>query len=82
MRGLRQRPLLFLVILTVAAITGCSGETDGSPDACKPDVLDSSGDVQAASEDIEVWALFFAAYQGLTPGEPVFVPEGEEIKIV
>ena len=68
--------------MAVLTITGCSSGAEDSAEVCEPTLLDSSGDVQAASDDIEVWALFFATYQGLAPGEPVFVPEGEEIKIV
>ena len=82
MKGLRRRQILLCVILALVPIAGCSDETDASPEVCEPDLLAESGDVQAASSDIEVWALFFATYQGLAPGEPVFAPEGEEIKIV
>ncbi len=82
MKPRKRLPILGLVLVTVVAVAGCSGQTDGSSETCDPELLDSSGDVQATSQEIEVWALFFATYEGLAPGEPVFVPQGEEIKIV
>lgn len=69
-------------MVAVFTVASCTSEFDDSPEVCEPDLLAASGDVQASSDDIEVWALFFATYQGLTPGEPVFALEGEEIKIV
>lgn len=79
----RKRLSIFaLVFLTVVAVAGCSEQTGASSEICGPEVLDSSGDVRATSQEIEVWALFFATYDGLVPGEPVFAPQGEEIKIV
>jgi hypothetical protein len=77
-----KRLLPVIAILAGVVLVSCSGEVEGSPEVCEPDILDSSGDVQAASQEIEVWALFFATYAGLEHGEPVFVPQGEEIKIV
>lgn len=77
-----QRFAIGWVLLMALAISGCSGDAEGSPEVCEPNTVDSSGDIQADSGEIEVWALFFATYSGLAVGEPVFVPQGEEIKIV
>ena len=82
MRKPIQRSIFGLLIVLVFAIASCSGDGDGSPEVCVPNLLEPTGDVQATSSDIEVWALFFATYEGLAPGEPVFVPEGQEIKTV
>ncbi len=71
-----------LVLIALLAVTACSRDADGSPEVCEPNLLDDAGDVQAASRDMEVWALFFATYSGLAPGEPVFVLKDQEIKIV
>ncbi len=67
-----------LLLAGLIVVSGCASTAD----ACEPTVIDSSGDVQATSDEIEVWALFFATYDGLAPGEPVFVPRSQEMKIV
>lgn len=68
-------------MLIVGAFAGCSNQAV-SQHRCEPELMASGNEVQATSEDIEVWALVFADWDGLVVGAPVFVPVGHEVKIV
>jgi hypothetical protein len=80
MRTTSRRLALVLMTLTLVVVSGCSSR-DVTPEECDPDPLRTGGEVSVPAEGFEVWALLFATYH-MTIGQPVFIPQDEEIKIV
>lgn len=76
---LRRIGISSMVLVAFVSAVGCSQQSQSEP--CVPHLVDASGDVQASSESMEVWALVFTR-ERFAPSEPVFVPKDQEIKIV
>lgn len=74
------RTVLLLIVVVIAVVSGCSNR-DASPETCEPDIVMPHGEVRVPAEGFDVWALLFPTYQ-MTVGGPVFIPRGEEFKIV